>query len=346
VIGTGVDGGVRRVERAYNVRGLLQKVGSYAATSGGSPINELTREYNDLEMLSKEYQEHEGPKDAYTLYVGYDYDTAASGGEYTKGLRPTAVRYPNGRKAHFDYGSSGGAGDNLNRLEAIKDDSGGSPGITLAQYTWIGLRTMVIEDFQQPQVKLDYFGGTSGTYAGFDAFDRVVDQKWLYAGSTVRDQYTYGYDRASNRKYRENAGPSASAKDEYYTYDGMYQLKNFDRGDLNEGKTAILTTPNQPVREEDFTLDPTGNWSGYVQKVSGSTQLNQSRTHNKVNKVTDISETVGPAWATPVHDAAGNMTTVPDPLGLTAGLTCKYDAWNRLVEVKDGETPIGFYEYL
>ena len=127
-----MDGAVRRVERTFNVRGLLEKVTRYDAVSGGNVLGEVVREYNDLEMLSKEYQEHEGAKDAYTLYVGYDYDTAASGGEYTKGLRPTAVRYPNGRKAHFDYGSSGSHADNLNRLEAIKDDSSGQPGSTLA----------------------------------------------------------------------------------------------------------------------------------------------------------------------------------------------------------------------
>ena len=34
-------------------------------------------------MPIKEYQEHEGAKDASTLYVGYNYDTTASSGEYT-----------------------------------------------------------------------------------------------------------------------------------------------------------------------------------------------------------------------------------------------------------------------
>ncbi len=240
---------------------------------------------------------------------------------------------------HLAYGS--GDGDKLNRLDAIKDDSGGSPGSVLAQYTWLGLGTMVVEDFQQPQVKLDYFGGSSGTYAGFDRFGRVVDQKWYdYGAAAVRDRYTYGHDRASNRTYRENT--TSSAKDEFYTYDGMYQLKTFDRGDLNAGKTAISGTPG---REEDFGLDPTGNWSGYIQKTSGGTDLDQSRTHNKVNETTDITETVGAAWATPAHDQAGNMTTVPKPSSLANGLTLKYDAWNRLVEVKDGATVVGKYEY-
>ena len=38
---------------------------------------------------------------------------------------------------------------------------------------------IVIEHFPQPEVKLDYFQGTSGTYAGFDRFARIKDQKWL-----------------------------------------------------------------------------------------------------------------------------------------------------------------------
>jgi hypothetical protein len=94
----------------------------------------------------------------------------------------------------------------------------------------------------------------------------------------------------------------------------------------------IQQIPGTPVREEDFTLDPTGNWADYLQKTSGSTDLDQDRTHNEVNETTDITETTGPAWVTPVHDRAGNMTTAPNPSSLTTALTCKYDAWNRLVE--------------
>ncbi len=147
--GTGVDGSVRRINRSYEVRGMLQQVTSYDAATGGSAVNDLTREYNDLEMLTKEYQEHEGAKGANTLYAEYNYDQTAGGGEFTKGLRRTSVRYPNNRLVHLTYGSAGSAADNLNRLDAIKDDSGGSPGSVLAQYTWLGLGTMVVEDSQR-----------------------------------------------------------------------------------------------------------------------------------------------------------------------------------------------------
>ena len=103
---------------------------------------------------------------------------------------------------------------------------------------------------------------TSGTYAGFDRFGRVVDHRWYdYGASADRDRYQYGYDRASNRIYRDNL--TASGKDEFYTYDGINRLTTFDRGDLNEGKTAISGTP---VREEDWGLDMTGNWKDYPRR--------------------------------------------------------------------------------
>ena len=44
-------------------------------------------------------------------------------------------------------------------------------------------------------------------------------------------------------------------------------------------------------------------------------------------------------------DAAGNMTTVPDPSSLSDGLTCTYDAWNRLVEVEDDGQTLAEYAY-
>ncbi len=164
--------------------------------------------------------------------------------------------------------------------------------------------------------------------------------RYDYGASADRDRYTYGYDRASNRLYRENT--LTTGRDELYGYDGVDRLIAFQRGDLNANKDGISGTP---VREEDWSLDMTGNWPGYVQKTSGSTGLDQGRTHNPVNEITAITAATGTNWADPMHDPSGNTTTIPKPANLADGLTAIYDAWNRLVEVKNGQTVIARYEY-
>lgn len=117
-LGAGVDGAVRRVSTSYDVRGLVEKITSYdnATIGSGGVVNEVVREYNDVGLLTREYQEHGGAKTGSTPYVGYNYDEAATAGQFTKGLRRTSIRYPDGRLVPHTYGTSGSDDDNLNRL--------------------------------------------------------------------------------------------------------------------------------------------------------------------------------------------------------------------------------------
>ena len=59
-VGSGVDVSVRRIERAYEVRGMVAKVTSYDAATGGNAVDQVVREYDTFGQLSKEYQEHAG----------------------------------------------------------------------------------------------------------------------------------------------------------------------------------------------------------------------------------------------------------------------------------------------
>ena len=77
-----------------------------------------------------------------------------------------------------------------------------------------------------------------------------------------------------------------------------------------------------------------GNWSNYTQ-TGGTSGINQDRQTNSLNEITGYNNS---AWAVPGYDNAGNMTTMPQPGNETVGLTCTYDAWNRLVEVESGST--------
>jgi RHS repeat-associated protein len=167
----------------------------------------------------------------------------------------------------------------------------------------------------------------------FDRFGRVTQQLWRdYDASSDADKYGYAYDRNSNRNYRENL--LSSGKSELYAYDSLDRLTNFKRGTLNGNKDGITGTP---ANEEQFTLDAVGNWSAYLTKTSDSTDLDQTRSHNKANEITAIGGT--PDWDDPNYDAPGNMTWFDDD-----GYT--YDAWNRMVRViRQGQWEVSRAEY-
>ena len=133
------------------------------------------------------------------------------------------------------------------------------------------------------------------------------------------------------RLRRATASRTLPSQQGHTSYDALNRLTEMQRGTLNSGKTGITGTP---TREMDYTLDPTGNWPTYVTKTSGTTDLNQSRTSNKVNEITAVSGT--PTWATPAYDAAGNMTTIPQVATPTSSFTAVYDAWNRMVSLTAG----------
>jgi len=177
-------------------------------------------------------------------------------------------------------------------------------------------------------------GDAGDQYTGLDRFGRVVDQRWP-DGSAELERVDYGFTAASNRQWRQNL-VAAGGQDEYYNYDGLYQVAELNRGTLNSGKTAISGTPTWT---EDFTYDPIGNWDAYLTKVSGVTDLDQSRTHNTANETTEIDGSTD----TVAHDLAGNMVKVPQVNDWEATNELTWDAWNRLVEVVDGETVVSQY---
>jgi YD repeat-containing protein len=156
------------------------------------------------------------------------------------------------------------------------------------------------------------------------------------------DRYQYGYDQNSNRLWKANVVGTpivSGGLDEEYSYDNLNRLTQMQRGTLSGG---IIT--GTPVREMDYTLDPTGNWAAYLTKTSGTTDLNQTRSHNMVNEIEVISGT--PGWASPPsYDAAGNMTSFPQPANPSNAFTATYDAWNRMVSVSNSSGTVATYQY-
>ena len=139
---------------------------------------------------------------------------------------------------------------------------------------------------------------------------------------------TYTYDYASNRTSRDNVLVTGTHNvwDQDYTYDGLHRLKETDQGTASD-TTHLITTKNSSKTKRS-TNSATGRTS--PKPTAPTTTLNQNRTHNVANELTAID-----SWQNPAFDDAGNMTIIPKPKDLTNGYTAKYDAWNRLVELKD-----------
>jgi RHS repeat-associated protein len=168
-------------------------------------------------------------------------------------------------------------------------------------------------------------GDAGDKYTGLDRFGRVVDQAWVDGSGNVKDRRQYGYDRDSNRLYSDNLVSTSNS--ELHTYDGLNQLTTFARGTLNSTKTAIS---GSPTRSQSWDFDALGNFDS--QTTDGTTQ---TRTANKQNEITSISSAT-----TPTYDPNGNLTKDE------TGRTFKYDAWNRLVEVRNsGGTLLATYRY-
>jgi RHS repeat-associated protein len=324
--GSGVDGAVRRIETAYDTQGNAYLFTSYDAASGGNIVNQVQREFNGLGQLTTEWQAVGGAVNTSSSpKVQYAYSFTTSGS--MNHSRLTTITYPNGRVITFNYAS--GLNDNISRLTSITDGA-----TTLESYEYLGTGTVVKRGHAQPGVDLTFIklsgesnGDAGDPYIGLDRFGRVVDQRWTTSGGTTKDRFQYGYDRDSNRLYKENLVDST--KSELYGYDGLNQIVSFDRGTLNGTKDGISGSPS---RTQDWDFDGLGNWESLTTDGGSA----QTRTHNKQNELTAAS-----GQTSPTYDNNGNQTKD------FADRRFKFDAWNRLVEVQPpgGGSAIRVYEY-
>src|SRR5439155_1227458 len=191
------------------------------------------------------------------------------------------------------------------RLSSITDGA-----TTLEAYSYLGADIVIKRAHPQPGVDLTYISPSGGTgdagdkYIGLDRFGRVVEQAWYSAATTTyTDRFQYGYDRDSNRLYRDNL--LSNSFDELYHangasngYDQENQLTDTRRGALSDTNADnIPDTVTTSSRTQGWAFDPLGNWSTLT--TDGS---NQNRTHNKQNQITSIT-----GLTTPTFDANGNM---------------------------------------
>jgi len=121
---------------------------------------------------------------------------------------------------------------------------------------------------------------------------------------TTLEQLQYGFDRDSQRTWRQRA--TTQGWDNAYSYDSLSQVTGDNRGDLNLAQTTIAGVPANGSR---WDYDETGNWHGYQTLENGAVVLNQSRTHDKGNRLMEVK-----GAAAMRTDRAGRMIqAVPGP---------------------------------
>src|SRR5271165_4624102 len=259
-------------------------------------------------------------------------DGANNPGQAAQYVRLTDVIYPNGRDVSYGYGQVSSPTfaqtvDNImSRLATISE----SNGTVDAAYSYLGADTIATEDYQQPQIKLDY---SANNFAALDRFGDVLNQVWSSYGSASgnvgsMDGYTYTYNQVGDRTSRANQTDAALS--EIYGYDSLNRLTSMSRGVLSGG-----TIPN-PSDTQTWTLDSLGNFTNYSNNGS-----NQARTVDAANEI----QTISGGAATPAYDLAGNMITTPEPGATSTALNCVYDAWDRLVQVGSGGAIMARYQY-
>jgi RHS repeat-associated protein len=313
-LGTGVDGSVQRIDVGFDEAGQTGSITSYDAAVGGNVVNQVAQEFNGFGQLTRQWQSPIGAVDtATTPSVEYGY-SLTSGGNHS---RPTSITYPDGYEVGYGYDS--GIDNAISRLSRLTQGEGGP---TLESMRYLGTGQVV--ERARPEVGLTLSmvsqSGTTGDggdpYTGLDRFGRLVDQRWFSgsgAGAVDVDRYGYTYDRNSNRLTRSNALQAGLS--ESYSYDGLNQLANFDRGG--------------GVSSQQWQFDALGNWKTFTKDGTPETRI-----ANAQNEYTSVG------GASLGYSANGNLVTDEQ------GRTFEYDAWNRLVSVKNAAgTEVARYEY-
>lgn len=322
-LASGVDGAVRRIERAYDSLSRPTTVTQYDASSGGNVVDEVKYTYESWGFISKFEQDHNS-----TVATGGTllYDVEHSFEKVTSGrntIRRTGMTTPSGRSVTFDY-TNAGTGTWFNEISRVRHVVVDS--VTVATYRYNGVGHLVGTTYNEADVFSRRYGGSSLTQ--LDRFNRPTDWTWTKDLSTDRNfvDRDIAWDENSNViRVEDNIHVG---RDMAFSNDALNRLIMIEQGTWSGSAITSRTF------QELWTLTPTGNWDLYKLDLNGnntfsdSGDLNDDRTHNKANELTarDTDDN-GTDNYTLVHDAAGNLREDG------ANYKFTYDAFGRLRKV-------------
>ena len=376
-LGSDVDGGVRRVETAYNARGMVATVTQFDSTSGGDETDQVAYRYDGWGQLEDYQQDNDdlvtgtsGANDYGVRYASTKVSGPGSGVGSTNrraGLRRTStvLRYGGGTDAAsgsnvhgWSYSYLNSSGDTLldgdagwvTQVYKTADDGGST--FCLTEYRYGGDGRMLMNYTAVPgMMQRLYSPGAGDPYAPYlDRWGRITTDSWK-VGSGVVFEAAPAYDESSN---------ITSVPQHHTPYGTVYESDGLNR--LIGAKTGVVSSgaiSGTVFSEEDWTtggvggtslsLSQTGNWTSYLRSKDGSADLSASSTFrdNNQSNVRDVDGTGSTTLNYEVaYDKTGNLTDDDKPNGSgrtesAYGFRYVYDAWNRLVKVYDGNGQSG-----
>lgn len=343
-LGTGINGDVRRKEFAYDGLGRMNTATQYDATTSGSVVDQVEHTHGEWGRMTAFALDVDsvvgaaGGIASYTTSIDYDLTWAGSAPTTRSGSRavvPEDITMPTGHGYSFVQEATG------YHREAGRTNSVTHRGTAVATFEFVGSRRVSSVTVEEFDFVMDYSGSSSGSYDDWDDFNRVTSDEWVVdpGGSNKtflhRDYnldeggfITGIYDRI------EKNGSGTYVMDTLVTLDDLNRITGLQRGTLSgAGETITNETMDQ-----NRVLDLIGNvksrtldWNA-DDVYAGTDEYDESFTTNDVNEITDIDSN-SLTWS-----GAGALTDDGDDRQFV------YDAWGRMVQVKDGNgSVIGRY---
>ena len=167
LFGANVDQTIKRIDLAYEIRGMLNLVTSYGDTTGMSIVNQVLRQFNAFAQLQYEYQQHDGPAVPFVSpAVQYEYQDGSA-----NTIRPTAIIPPAGSSYATAFTYSGDD-DALDRPTTVG-------GNAQAAYEYFGLGGIAAVNYLTSDTPIIASTlATGSSYPCFDQFGRLIEVPW------------------------------------------------------------------------------------------------------------------------------------------------------------------------
>lgn len=192
--------------------------------------------------------------------------------------------YPSGRQLQYDF-------DFLDRLNTIVEQGNPTP---IVDYDYIGTSRVLQRLYPQNGTRMTFLNDNNSQDVGYDGLRRVTQLRHLRDDNSLIVGFTHAYDRMNNKRYEEKLHDPGNS--EMYRYDSVYRLIEFQRGQMNDAKTAIkapTTLPNA-LKHKTWTLDGANNWTANLVVSNNENGLEvmetQSRQHTSFNEIAEIVE--------------------------------------------------------